>query len=322
MHCLRSYQPTYSFIISWVQFHSLAKLYIKWMFCLSIHLLSLELPTLLRIYLTKNSPNTYCWDGTIYSCMHYWSRNFWWNIWKFCFYTQWCSWMFGMTDCWRTPSQDCSASLRTHTTVSHFLRNDSIEEQFHIPLSEEAFQEYQELQGIIQGIQVQGETRDFWHYIWASSAYSSKQIYNFHSGTLGHPLHSYGSGNPGVPTNFVSFHGFSWWIDWTQELLKRKHFMINGGNYTCALCNNSVEETAYHLSFTCSFSSAFWSKIGLQWQLNLPFYSMLTAKDMLQNPFFMEIFIIAAWRICKQGNALIFQVHPEIPGSHTPTLSS
>lgn len=215
-----------------------------------------------------------------------------------------------------------SFAKNTHTTVSHFLRNDSIEEQFHIPLSEEAFQEYQELQGIIQGIQVQGETRDFWHYIWASSAYSSKQIYNFHSGTLGHPLHSYGSGNPGVPTNFVSFHGFSWWIDWTQELLKRKHFMINGGNYTCALCNNSVEETAYHLSFTCSFSSAFWSKIGLQWQLNLPFYSMLTAKDMLQNPFFMEIFIIAAWRICKQGNALIFQVHPEIPGSHTPTLSS
>lgn len=46
-------------------------------------------------------------------------------------------------------------------TVARFLQSNSIEEQFHIPLSEEAFQEYQELQDIIQGIQVQGETHDF-----------------------------------------------------------------------------------------------------------------------------------------------------------------
>jgi hypothetical protein len=38
-------------------------------------------------------------------------------------------------------------------------------DQFHIPLSEQAYQKYQSLQGYIETIQVQPNTKDSWHHI-------------------------------------------------------------------------------------------------------------------------------------------------------------
>ena len=64
--------------------------------------------------------------------------------------------------------------------MANFLQNSDIQEQFHIPLSTETFQELQDLQTIIQGLQVQeneNET-DYWQYVWGFSKYSSKQLYN------------------------------------------------------------------------------------------------------------------------------------------------
>ena len=48
-------------------------------------------------------------------------------------------------------------------SVSEFLLNN-IESQFHLPLSEQAYQEYQALQDYIQTLQVQPNTKDSWHY--------------------------------------------------------------------------------------------------------------------------------------------------------------
>jgi len=64
--------------------------------------------------------------------------------------------------------------------VANFLQNSDIQEQFHIPLSTETFQELQDLQTIIQGLHVhenENET-DYWQYVWGFSKYSSKQLYN------------------------------------------------------------------------------------------------------------------------------------------------
>ena len=59
-------------------------------------------------------------------------------------------------------------------SVAAFLRNNIINDQFFLPLSEEAFQEYQELQTILQNLQIQEHSRDKWTYIWGSAQYSSK----------------------------------------------------------------------------------------------------------------------------------------------------
>jgi hypothetical protein len=56
-----------------------------------------------------------------------------------------------------------------------------MDELFHLPLPSEAWQEYQALHVIIQGIQITGEEKDCWSYIWGKSEYSSSSsiIYSF-----------------------------------------------------------------------------------------------------------------------------------------------
>uniref|UniRef100_K3XTC0 Uncharacterized protein n=1 Tax=Setaria italica TaxID=4555 RepID=K3XTC0_SETIT len=64
-------------------------------------------------------------------------------------------------------------------SVLKFLTNNIIEDQFYLPLSEQAFQEFQSLQVLIQGIQVHEGNKDSWQSIWGSNNYSSKKFYNF-----------------------------------------------------------------------------------------------------------------------------------------------
>jgi hypothetical protein len=61
--------------------------------------------------------------------------------------------------------------------VAQILLNNSIQEQFHLPLSVQAFQEYQDLQQLIQGIQIQSEIKDKWTYIWGNDRYSASKFY-------------------------------------------------------------------------------------------------------------------------------------------------
>jgi hypothetical protein len=62
--------------------------------------------------------------------------------------------------------------------VAQFLLNNSIHEQFHLPLSVQAFQEYQDLQQLIQGIQIQSENNNKWTYIWGNDRYSASKFYH------------------------------------------------------------------------------------------------------------------------------------------------
>jgi hypothetical protein len=63
-------------------------------------------------------------------------------------------------------------------SVVTFFETANIIDHFHLPLSEQAFQELQELQIIVQSIQMGDEEKDQWHYIWGSKKYTSKCFYN------------------------------------------------------------------------------------------------------------------------------------------------
>jgi hypothetical protein len=54
-------------------------------------------------------------------------------------------------------------------SMSQFLLNNSLQSQFYLPLSEQAYHEYQDLQEYIQTIQVEQDTKDSWSYLWGSS---------------------------------------------------------------------------------------------------------------------------------------------------------
>ena len=93
----------------------------------------------------------------------------------------------------------------------------------------------------------------------------------------------------------------------TRNILKRKKHKLEGNNYNCILYSNNLEETAFHLFFSCPFSQACWQYLGIHWDFSMDFFHMLIqAKQQFQSPFFMEIFIIGAWQIWKQRNNFIF----------------
>jgi len=196
--------------------------------------------------------------------------------------------------------------------VPAFLEPSDLAEHFHLPLSDQAFHEFQELQELVQGIQLNDEGKDQWHYIWGSQKYRSKSFYS----------HLYRNFQPPRVFPWIwdsrcsnKLRVFTWLLLMnrlnTRNILKRKKFKIEGNNYDCVLCNSHNEETAMHLFFTCPFAKSCWQLIGLEWHLGVPFFQMIeSAKQSYNNNFFMEIFIIAAWQIWKQRNDLIFENRP------------
>jgi hypothetical protein len=201
-----------------------------------------------------------------------------------------------------------SFAKNKNISVAQFLTNNTLEMQFHLPLSEQAYQEYQSLQDYFQTFQVQQGAKDSWHYIWGNSTYTSSRFYNFPFSNI-HP-----------PAPFIwiwdskccnKLRVFSWLLLMdrlnTRNILKRKRHKLEGNNYNCVLCNNNMEETAFHLFFSCPFSQACWQHLGIQWDFTTSFFQMMIqAKQQFLNPFFMEFFIIGAWQIWKQRNNFIF----------------
>uniref|UniRef100_A0A0A9DUI9 Reverse transcriptase zinc-binding domain-containing protein n=1 Tax=Arundo donax TaxID=35708 RepID=A0A0A9DUI9_ARUDO len=94
----------------------------------------------------------------------------------------------------------------------------------------------------------------------------------------------------------------------TRNILRRKIFNIQDNNYNCILCNSNMEETTFHLFFSCQFSVRVWNYLDIHWDHGLDFFSMMQqAKADRQLSFFMEVFIVAAWHIWKQKNSWIFE---------------
>uniref|UniRef100_A0A0A9HAK5 Reverse transcriptase zinc-binding domain-containing protein n=1 Tax=Arundo donax TaxID=35708 RepID=A0A0A9HAK5_ARUDO len=143
-------------------------------------------------------------------------------------------------------------------SVAEFLQNNNIHQQFHTPISEEAYQEYQELRTTLQEAHIQLEGNDSWHYYWGSQTYS-KKFYNL-------PFQSI---NPPRPILWIwkakcsnKINVFTWLlvIDRlnTRNLLRRKRSNVTDNNFNCVMCNLNTEETSFHLFFGCSFSIRCW----------------------------------------------------------------
>jgi hypothetical protein len=62
--------------------------------------------------------------------------------------------------------------------VAQFLLNNNMEQQFYLPLSVQTFQEYHELQELIQQIQITEQGKGSWSYIWGNSSYTASKFYH------------------------------------------------------------------------------------------------------------------------------------------------
>lgn len=161
-------------------------------------------------------------------------------------------------------------------------------------------------------MQQQQQQQDEWHYIWGTKINKASKFY----------LIPYLALQPPQPFKCIwkskcskKVKIFTWFLFMdtlnTRNILHRKGIQVQGNNYNCGLCQLQAEETTFHLFFECSFSTACWVHIVIEWDPSMEFFQMIQeAKRRCTTPNFMKIFIMAAWQIWKQRNRLIFDNMP------------
>ena len=143
-------------------------------------------------------------------------------------------------------------------------------------------------------------SKEQWIFLWGNQVYSSRRYYkmvfqNLHS----HLIFKKISKSKCTPR--LKFFAWLLAVDRlnTRSMLLRRHFNVQPNSYCVFCASNSVEDLD-HLFFSCPFASACWRKLGFRWPCIVDINDrVLNLQNVLGLPYFMEIFIIAAW---KSGN--------------------
>lgn len=90
----------------------------------------------------------------------------------------------------------------------------------------------------------------------------------------------------------------------TRNVLRRRNKFLEEG-YNCVMCDIGDEETIVHLFFHCKSARARWEVLGIKWPRAPDCYQkLIIARRSWPRPFFMEVFLIAAWCMWKERNML------------------
>jgi hypothetical protein len=145
-----------------------------------------------------------------------------------------------------------SFTINENITLFSVLELNELEDLFHLPLSEEAYTQFCDLNIYMQAFQQFGEAGQ-WKYIWGNGHYISSKAYKSMIGSR--PIH--------LAFKWIWFsacqqkHKIFFWLLLknrlnTRSLLKRKNMQLD--SYDCELCLLQKEEKLRHLFFKCSFA--------------------------------------------------------------------
>jgi hypothetical protein len=194
-------------------------------------------------------------------------------------------------------------SIKDATAASSFTS------LFNLPLSVEAYGQFQLIQNLLQSLQLSGNP-DTWKYIWGNSTFTSKRAY----------CHLRGSSQSHLIFKWLwksscqhKHKVFFWLLTQdrlsTRNILKRKNMQLP--SYNCVLCNQNIEETVEHLFLDCKLAKACWGKIGLTVDSSLnPLQIFQSFRLQLGVAFFMEVIIVMSWSIWTLRNNVIFRGIP------------
>ena len=143
-----------------------------------------------------------------------------------------------------------SFSTKDNLTIKDFLQAPDMVENFILPLSSQAHQQFQELQGITQSLQITNQV-DRWIYPWGNTYLLSKCIRSY-------------KGEPATPilkklwknAAILRYKIFFWLLLHdrvnTRNMLQRRTFYLPC--YNCALFPMNTDETSQHLFWDCDFA--------------------------------------------------------------------
>jgi hypothetical protein len=182
---------------------------------------------------------------------------------------------------------------------------DTLGSVFALPLSVEAFQEWQEVSMLIEATPIHDHMSDIRSFAWGNT-YTPSKFYNFLFARLPRDevLNAIWK-SKALPKLKV----FSWLLFMdhlnTLDIMQRKHWYAESG-YECSMCSAGTLETSQHLFFSCDFASQCWDFLGIQWMANGQFSEIFArAKTNHTGPCFFEVFACASWNIWKIRNDMI-----------------
>jgi hypothetical protein len=191
-------------------------------------------------------------------------------------------------------------SLHTAVTSEH------LEDLFHLPLSAEAFTQFQTLQTALQTLHL-SDSHDSWTYSWGNAGFSSRKVYKHLVGH--HDIHS--SYKWLWMSSCQNKRKLFFWLILsdrlsTRVLLRRRQMVLD--DYTCVMCTTNVDEDLLHMLFHCPFAAACWYSLQCIVPATDDLETILEAlKVQIRRPFFMEIIVTMCWSIWMMRNDLIFR---------------
>jgi hypothetical protein len=136
-------------------------------------------------------------------------------------------------------------------SVLQTLNLNALEDLFHLPLSVEAFAEFNTLQGLLEDLPISHAT-DSWSVFGSSTSFNVSKAYKAQMGQ-----HIFCPALKWLwKTCSQSKHKVFFWLVIqdrlnSRELLHRKNFFLP--DYSCSMCASSHFESRTHLFFTCPF---------------------------------------------------------------------
>lgn len=209
-----------------------------------------------------------------------------------------------------------SFALDTNLSVKEVVGTFDRTQLFFLPLSHQAFSEFQAMELVLSQVQLNDTGRDCWTTVWKDGTYSSSLYYKHcFREVVASPIYAW----IWKSKVLLRIKVFAWLMVSdrlnTREMIKRRNWKLEGTDH-CVLCPTQTTETWMHLFFHCNFSVRVWTYLQIEWEPGDSFHQVFdAARRKFGKPFFAEVVILACWHIWKQRNEAIFQkVMPSFRG--------
>ena len=201
-----------------------------------------------------------------------------------------------------------SFALHEDQSVLSFFQEENWIDQFHLPLSVEAFEEFNQLPSLAPTLDPQ--VKDRWNIIGASGRPSSILIYNLLlDNHEEHPFFSLIWDSSSRLKHKIFFWLVAHCRINTRALLLRKGMHLD--DIFCPNCNQQAEETPMHLLWDCSFAQDCWNSLIPNRRRGTSVYEdTILATQLLPKQFVVEILILGCWNIWIQRNNFVFRALP------------
>lgn len=206
-----------------------------------------------------------------------------------------------------------SFALNADASVKEIMQAENLDDIFFLPLSQQAYAEFVDLQNRLQNLPYDDTATDRWSPVWGNR-YTSQRFYqHVFQEVDAHPIFKIMWKSR--CTARIKFFAWLVLVDRlnTKTMLRRRHLNIQD-TVTCVMCSTGAEETIEHLFFDCPFAKVCWATVHFQWDELLPLWDRFIHAGTIHNlPFFTEATLIAAWELWKLRNDKVFQRRDSTP---------